>query len=833
MAAVIAVVTAIGGGCGDDADGGPRPLVEDPAVVTGCMAEPPSEGTLAKRVECAGELVFDPDEPGILVAGRIGDLLLENSRVKVIVRGDGPGYMFPGSAAGTIVDAALHGRDDHIKEMIPLIELGQARNDEVVIVEAGDDGPAEIAVRGPAVAIPLLAAAVAMEPIDAIVETRYILEPDAVAVRIQTRLFRDGDGPAPTVRIGDLLFVGSGSSAFVPRIGIPSGVAGGEFTATHGPVSSYAVAYPADVEGVQLLDLVDVTGALGPARTVGNTDPVERALIIGDGSMASVAAEAWRRRGVAMGDVTGRTAPNVDILASDTLGKPFALGRSTAEGDFALALPVGVYTLVAQSPGRAPGEPRQVTVTAGGAASVELPAGASGTLRLTVRDSDGNPLPARAKLTLDGEFIHHVDASGQLSLPLPPGSYTLDVSRGVEYDAFTVDPLVIGDGDTIEVTATLNRVVDTSGWIAMDTHIHSEMSLDSSIPLVDRLRSIAAEGIEIAMSTDHDFVTDYAPVIAHLGLSGWLAFNPGVETSVLPYGHFNAWPLVPDYNRAAGGAFEWYDLAPDALFASMREVGEHLVIQLNHPRKNDSGGFFNVIDFDPDLGRATQDPAALGFPDADFNDFNFDAVEVANDFHPEEFAPSFEDWLSLVAHGHPAAATGSSDSHGASAFVGNSRTYVYVGEGNDDPAAIDLAAVDIALKERKAVVSQGAFVTAAIDDPATGQPTPLGELADLSGQSSATLRVKVQAPPWMPLARIRVFAGRTAVKTLVLDPADTTTVRFDQPLTIPLAGTDSFFVVLVEPAGPGTPVLGTPDGSFTNPLLFDVDGDGSWTPPGS
>ena len=60
---------------------------------------------------------------------------------------------------------------------------------------------------------------------------------------------------------------------------------------------------------------------------------------------------------------------------------------------------------------------------------------------------------------------------------------------------------------------------------------------------------------------------------------------------------------------------------------------------------------------------------------------------------------------------------------------------------------------------------------------------------------------------------------------------DTAAVRYDQTVTVPIDGTDTFFVVRVNPAGAGSPVLGTPDASFTNPLLVDADGDGSWTAP--
>jgi hypothetical protein len=37
-------------------------------------------------------------------------------------------------------------------------------------------------------------------------------------------------------------------------------------------------------------------------------------------------------------------------------------------------------------------------------------------------------------------------------------------------------------------------------------------------------------------------------------------------------------------------------------------------------------------------------------------------------------------------------------------------------------------------------------------------------------------------------------------------------------------------VVSVEPAGSGAPVIGEVNGSFTNPLRYDRDGDQTWLP---
>ena len=65
--------------------------------------------------------------------------------------------------------------------------------------------------------------------------------------------------------------------------------------------------------------------------------------------------------------------------------------------------------------------------------------------------------------------------------------------------------------------------------------------------------------------------------------------------------------------------------------------------------------------------------------------------------------------------------------------------------------------------------------------------------------------------------------------TIDLNASDTAVVRYDQTVNIPITSTDDFFVVLVDEAGDGRPVLPNPGPSFTSPLLFDADGDGFWT----
>lgn len=819
--------------CGDNSSPGEPSLLDDPAVQVGC--DPVEEGqgpfSRAKRVDCAEEL-----PQGLLVAGREGDILLENDRIQVVLRGGEEGYLYPASPPGGLIDAAPRGGDDLVKELNPLVQLNLSSATEIALVEAGDDAPAAVVVRGPGVPHPFLLATLGTPPAGLVIETRYELAPGDTHVTMRTTVAPiDGESHPGEIQVGDLALVSGHVAFWVPGPGFADGVSAGPMVASAGSATtSYGVVYP-NGDQITLNDLgVDVLS--GERRPWDDAEPIERVFIVGDGSVSSVTDFGFALQGDTEA-IAGQLSPApredaawTDVIVEDDTGRGITLARADADGAFEVSVPPGTYQVRAASVAHAPAD--AVEATAGGADAL-VPLGDSGTLHVTVADalSEG-PLPARVMLTppgADEPLILYADGTGALTLPLPPGTYGVDVSRGVEYDAYSAADVEVVADETTELPAVLERVVDTAGWIAVDTHLHSEMSADSTIPLVTRLLAVAGEGVELAIATDHDFLTDYGPYLAQLSLEGVVAYRIGCEVSSRVWGHTNGWPLMPDPDRGGRGAFVWHEKSPADIYAALRAAGPDVVVQVNHPRRTNS--FFDAIDFDPDTVSAQADPADLGLPaDTDLDNFDFDAVEVANG-KTDPFDLTFADWLALIASGHPAAGTGSSDSHKASQFSGASRTYVYVGEGADDPALLDLDAVDAALRARKALVSQGAFVVAAIEDPDGGDPAAPGEMVDLEGETTARVHVRVQAPPWMPLATLRVYLGREEAMSIELDPEDTAVVRYDDVIELPIEGdADSFVVVLVEPAAPGLPVLDDVGPSFTNPLLFGRDGDDSFDP---
>lgn len=804
------------------------PLLADPAVDTSCRPGPVAAGTTrAKPITCTEELL-----PGHLAAGRMGDLLLENARVRAVVRGRGAGFYMAGTSGGGLVDLAAVGGEDLVKEFLPLIGLASGRFDEIVITEAGDDGVAEITLRGRAELPSLIFAALGGVPPAVLIEHRYRLAADASELELTTTLHPVPDGDLGGLQLADALFLGGRARTFIPGTGFGDGGAqAGPFVAIRGTTSSYALVYPpSEAQAIQVSTLSGIRLAFGPSIDPTFTRTRSRWLVVGHGDVAEVAGRAWQLRGAALGTIVGVTAPDVDVAVLDPDGGLVSYAHADADGAFRAEVPPGDYRLRAEGPGRIAGDELAVTVTADAETQADVAARPAGALIVTVHDDGGAPLPARVQVEdASGKRIAWSGADGTARVPLPPGPYRVSVSRGMEYDAFVANPVdVLGDVAT-PLEATLARVVATDGWLAVDTHLHSEMSTDSIMPLDDRVRAIAAEGIELAIATDHDFITDYAPIVAELGLDAHVAVASGAEVSSLAWGHLNGWPLPLRPDAAAQGAIPWYGLAPGEVFALFRAADADAIVQVNHPRRSGSG-LFGRIDLDPTTLTARRDPVDLGLPDgANLDDLSFDTVEVANGISEGSFEAVFADWLALVGAGHPATATGSSDSHGASAYVGEARTYVFVGAGADTPATVDLRAVNEAIRARHVVVAQGAFVTAGLVGVGGAVSLP-GELVPLVGATEATLRIEVAAPPWLPLARIRILDAGVVVRVIDLDPAATAPVRYAGQITMPLGDADTFFIVAVDAAGAGDPVIGTPGPSFTNPLLVDHDGDGLFRP---
>jgi hypothetical protein len=326
----------------------------------------------------------------------------------------------------------------------------------------------------------------------------------------------------------------------------------------------------------------------------------------------------------------------------------------------------------------------------------------------------------------------------------------------------------------------------------MDGHIHGGPSPDSGVEVPDRLVSLAAEGVEVAVSTDHEAVIAWEPYLPEVGLGDWIHPVLGEEvTPPLPE-HHNAYPLRQRPGRRGVPVELW--------------------------------GFDATLD----------DPTLLGYaPDAALWSWNFDTVEYQNGPQSPFVDPDqpdrtglFEDWTSFINHGHRVTATGVTDVHGEDA-QGIPRNFFE--SPVDSPAeATDDMLVDAILAGRS-LVSTGAFARVSVNGEAGMGDT----ITDTDG--SVDLALRIEALPAIDVTHYMVFVNCDEAVTGDTS-APTGRVKLDRTITVPVEG-DAYLVVMgfgEQPLPRNLPQFdpSTVPRFTTNPIYIDGDGDGVWTPPG-
>jgi len=364
-------------------------------------------------------------------------------------------------------------------------------------------------------------------------------------------------------------------------------------------------------------------------------------------------------------------------------------------------------------------------------------------------------------------------------LEVPAGECVVWASRGMEWSAASRHVTVV-HGETIEVDLALEREVDTSGWVAADTHIHTlTHSGHGDASVEERLVTLAGEGIELAIATDHNHQTDYRPLQRELALTPH--FTPVVGNEVTTdNGHMNAFPLDPAQPVPPHEETDW-----GKLVAGIRAKGAQVVI-LNHPRWPEDGK-------DPLTKFGFDERTGLN---AAGQEFTFDALEIVNSdaptSPPDKVLPA---WYALLERGMFFTAVGSSDSHAVGVIVGQGRTYVP--SATDDPAAIDVDAACRAFLAGNVTVSLGIFATLAVEGKQMGET-----LVTAATEVEATIQVRY--PSWVTPERIELVVNGQVAATIPLDPTPAGASDEDGPnrrirrVKLALPRPDSWIVAVVR-----------------------------------
>src|SRR3569833_468579 len=220
-------------------------------------------------------------------------------------------------------------------------------------------------------------------------------------------------------------------------------------------------------------------GAFTPGFTIGKcttTDRLHAQLVIGGPGLDGVVAAVERTRGNAQREITGTItrggapAPGVRVHAIDTTSMDAYLARTTtdANGAFTLLVPAGANVrLDAYKRCDALGSTPIGAATPG---TIALPAtgslhdlatenAAAVPVRVQVVPAEGQTLPAVPAQYGEDSIASgrlHVEyaVTGDITLPVPPGKWTVIVSRGYEYE-LVQQTVTVAANATVAVDAAL------------------------------------------------------------------------------------------------------------------------------------------------------------------------------------------------------------------------------------------------------------------------------------------------------------------------------------------------------------------------------------------
>ena len=460
---------------------------------------------------------------------------------------------------------------------------------------------------------------------------------------------------------------------------------------------------------------------------------------------------------------------------------------------------------------------------------------------LKVRVTDGDedtPLPCRITITDLKDYLMPLQVKSSLRMAVRPGVvYSLDgtveagvlpgeyvvyASRGFEYGVAS-KRVSVKKGETKPVNLKIGREVPTKGWISCDPHIHVRTySGHGDSTIEERIPTIAGEGVELPVATDHNHHADYQPFQRAAKATSF--FTPVIGNEVTTkVGHFNAFPIAREASPPNHKTESWPEL-----FRSMRSTPGVEIILLNHPCNVHSN--FSPTDpahFNPVTGTSKRKGG-----------FAMDAIEVITSaaLQTDHLGP-FRDWFALLNSGLHVTAAGSSDTHDVNRYIlGQGRTYLRCPDNN--PADLDIATACRSLREGRALVSMGLLTTIKVNDRF--------EVGDLATKLPAEIEVQIEVlgPRWTDADQLTLYANGIPIWEKKLTPSPNKIRKALARWVMPRPGHDLYLVAMATGPGITKPYWEIPrpyqhkDKEYvprvigaTNPVWVDSDGDGKYTSP--
>jgi hypothetical protein len=366
---------------------------------------------------------------------------------------------------------------------------------------------------------------------------------------------------------------------------------------------------------------------------------------------------------------------------------------------------------------------------------------------------------------------------GAARLRLPAGRYVVYAGRGFEY-SIARESLDLAPGAHAERRLVIRREVDTSGWAAMDTHVHTgTYARHGDADIAERMLTLAGEGIELPVSAEHNMRVPFGAPASGAGVAGYFTPVTGSEVTTPSLGHFNVFPL------AETAAIDQRTPGWTQLRDAIARVASDAVVVLNHGR--DEHGAFRPLDRTRHIGIAGENLDGWVLPANAMEVVNSGAVMTDGLALPG-------DWMGLLNRGVMLTPIGSSDSHDVSRYiVGQGRTYVRCDDR--DPGRINLSQAIASVRRGRVTVSYGLFVD--VDVHGKGP----GELVD--GRNDLDVRIRVKGPGWTRARRVTLYANGVKLREGVIKNGASAGVKWEGSWRLPKPAHDVYVVAIAD--GPG------------------------------
>ncbi|MBI3768895.1 MAG: hypothetical protein HY271_10435 [Deltaproteobacteria bacterium] len=397
--------------------------------------------------------------------------------------------------------------------------------------------------------------------------------------------------------------------------------------------------------------------------------------------------------------------------------------------------------------------------------------------------------------------VHFTDLGGDSGVfALQPGTYQIVVSHGPRYSVFKQMLTVMAGSEASPqvVAASVVPVVDTTGFISGDFHVHMIESPDSVVSNRERIVTMLAEGVDFFVASDHDFITDLSADVVALAATNAVKAGLSQEITYFDSGHFGAYPYdpanLPDPNSHTGGALDWgnpvvevgkgypsnssYDLSPNDMALMAKGPPYYaIVVQANHINSTTLGYFrIHGIDTTAAPPQSSVAPAQVRLDPSITNTYTDEltALEIWIENSRSQTAlalgENLGDWFNMLnnwssAPGHDRlrkTATFDSDTHTTTVVqAGGPRNMV--ADNAPSISAIDPVTVATHINEGRDIGTNGPFVQVSIvgDAGATAAHALGSPLLVPAALGIATIHVDIKSPDWAEFDQVQIFVNNT------------------------------------------------------------------------